>query len=159
MRRATIIGAGPAGLAAVYGASEGLRTGILDADAVGGQAGTSSKVRNSLGFPRGISGHDLAVRAFRQALLFRAEVVVMNRVTGLRVEGNRRIVTCADGSEIVSRAVVIATGVAYRRLAIPAIEALRGVGVFYGAAVSEAPAMKGRHVFVVGAGNSAGQTA
>jgi thioredoxin reductase (NADPH) len=83
----------------------------------------------------------------------------MNRVTGLRVEGDRRIVTCADGSEIVSRAVVIATGVAHRRLAIPGIEALRGVGVFYAAAVSEAPAMKGQHVFVVGAGNSAGQTA
>jgi thioredoxin reductase (NADPH) len=156
----TIIGAGPAALAAaVYGASEGLRAVILDADAVGGQAGTSSKIRNYLGFPRGISGHDLAVRAFRQAVLFGAEVVVMNRVTGLRVEGDRHIVTCADGSEIMSRAVVIATGVAYRRLAIPAIEALRGVGVFYGAAVSEAPAVKGQHVFVVGAGNSASQTA
>lgn len=156
----TIIGAGPAGLAAaVYGASEGLHTVILDGDAVGGQAGTSSKIRNYLGFPRGVSGHNLATRAYQQAMLFGAEVVVMNGATGLRVAGDRRIVTCADGSEIASWAVVIATGVSYRRLAIPTIEALTGVGVFYGAAMSEAPAMKGQHVFVAGAGNSAGQTA
>jgi thioredoxin reductase (NADPH) len=155
----TIVGAGPAGLAAaVYAASEGLQTVVIEPEAVGGQAGTSSMIRNYLGFPRGVSGQDLAARAADQALQFGAQIVYTQSVTGLREEGCNRIVTLSDGSEVTSRAVVLATGVAYRRLAIPALERLVGNGVFYGA-VSEARAMRGEEVFVVGAGNSAGQAA
>jgi thioredoxin reductase (NADPH) len=132
---------------------------VLEHEAVGGQAGTSSKIRNYLGFPRGISGHDLATRAFQQSLLFGAHIIFMNSATGLRVEGEKRIVTCADGSEIESRAVIIATGVSYRRLQAPGVDDLTGMGIYYGAAVSEAPAMEGRPVSVAGAGNSAGQAA
>jgi thioredoxin reductase (NADPH) len=153
----TIVGAGPAGLAAaVYAASEGLQTVVIEAEAVGGQAGTSSMIRNYLGFPRGVSGQDLAARAEDQAQQFGAQFVYTQSGTGLRAEGLDRIVTLSDGSEITSRTVVLATGVAYRRLGIPALERLVGKGVFYGA-VSEARAMRGEHVFVVGAGNSAGQ--
>jgi thioredoxin reductase (NADPH) len=155
----TIVGAGPAGLAAaVYAASEGLRTVVIEPEAVGGQAGTSSMIRNYLGFPRGVSGQDLAARAAGQALQFGAQIVYTQSVTGLRAEGGDRIVTLSDGTEVTSRTVVLATGVAYRRLAIPALERLVGKGVFYGS-VSEARAMRGEHVFVVGAGNSAGQAA
>lgn len=155
-----IVGAGPAGLAAtVYGASEGLKTVALEAEAVGGQAGTTSMIRNYLGFNRGISGHDLAVRAYEQSVLFGADVVFMSSAVGLRTDGDTRIVTCANGSEIAARSVIIATGVSYRRLGIPQVEALLGRGVYYGAAVTEAPAMRGRRVFVPGAGNSAGQAA
>ena len=155
----TIVGAGPAGLAAaVYAASEGLQTVVIEPEAVGGQAGTSSMIRNYLGFPRGVSGQDLAARAADQALQFGAQIVYTQSVTGLRAEGRDRIVTLSDGSEITSRTVVLATGVAYHRLAIPALERLVGKGVFYGA-VSEARAMRGEEVFVVGAGNSAGQAA
>jgi thioredoxin reductase (NADPH) len=155
-----VIGAGPAGLAAaVYGASEGLSTLLLEPEAIGGQAGTSSRIRNYLGFPNGVSGEDLAVRAFTQAWNFGAEYVYGNPATGLRAEGTERVVTVAGGSEIRSRAVVVATGMSYRRLGIPALEALTNVGVFYGAATSEAKAMKDREVFVVGGANSAGQAA
>jgi thioredoxin reductase (NADPH) len=155
----TIVGAGPAGLAAaVYAASEGLQTVVIEPEAVGGQAGTSAMIRNYLGFPRGVSGQDLAARAADQALQFGAQFVYTQSVTRLRAEGQDRIVTLSDGSEITSRTVVLATGVAYRRLAIPALEQLVGRGVFYGA-VSEARAMGGEHVFIVGAGNSAGQAA
>ena len=155
----TIIGAGPAGLAAaVYAASEGLQTVVIEPEAPGGQAGTSSMIRNYLGFPRGVSGQELADRAADQALQFGAQFVYTQSVTGLRAEGSDRIVTLSDGSEITSRTVVVATGVAYHRLAIPALERLVGKGVFYGA-VSEARAMRGEEVFVVGAGNSAGQAA
>ena len=115
-------------------------------------------IRNYLGFPRGVSGQDLAARAADQALQFGAQFVYTQSVTGLRAEGRDRVVTLSDGSEITSRTVVLATGVAYRRLAIPALERLVGKGVFYGA-VSEAQAMRGEEVFVVGAGNSAGQAA
>ena len=115
-------------------------------------------IRNYLGFPRGISGQDLAARAADQALQFGAQIVYTQSVTGLRAEGRDRIVTLSDGSEVTSRTVVLATGVAYHRLAIPALERLVGKGVFYGA-VSEARAMRGEEVFVVGAGNSAGQAA
>ena len=115
-------------------------------------------IRNYLGFPRGVSGQDLAARAADQALQFGAQIVYTQSVTGLRAEGSDRIVTLSDGSEITSRTVVLATGVAYHRLAIPALERLVGKGVFYGA-VSEARAMRGEEVFVVGAGNSAGQAA
>jgi thioredoxin reductase (NADPH) len=156
----TVIGAGPGGLAAaVYGASEGLSTLVLEPEAIGGQAGTSSLIRNYLGFPTGVSGEDLAVRAYTQAWNFGAEYVYGNPATGLRPEGSDLVVTVADGSEVRSRAVVIATGMAYRRLGIPALDALTGAGVFYGAAASEARAMKGSEVFVVGGANSAGQAA
>ncbi len=156
----TVIGAGPAGLAAaVYGASEGLSTVVLEPEAIGGQAGTSSLIRNYLGFPTGVSGGDLAVRAYTQAMNFGAEYVYGNPATGLRPEGSELVVTVADGGEVRSRAVIVATGMAYRRLGIPALEALTGAGVFYGAAATEARAMKDSEVFVVGGANSAGQAA
>src|SRR5690349_21589217 len=156
----TVIGAGPAGLAAaVYGASEGLSTVVLEPEAIGGQAGTSSLIRNYLGFPTGVSGGDLAVRAYTQAWNFGAEYVYGNPATGLRPGSSELVVTTADGSEVRSRAVVVATGMAYRRLGVPALDALTGAGVFYGAAASEARAMKGSEVFVVGGANSAGQAA
>jgi thioredoxin reductase (NADPH) len=154
-----VVGAGPAGLsAATYGASEGLRTALLEPEALGGQAGTSSLIRNYLGFPRGVSGRTLAQRAAEQASLFGAELVYA-RAVGLRPAEQDRVVTLADGGEAVGRAVVIATGAAYRRLDAPGVDELLGTGVFYGAAVSEARATAGREVFVVGAGNSAGQAA
>ena len=155
-----MIGAGPAGLAAaVYGASEGLSTVVLEPEAIGGQAGTSSHIRNYLGFPTGVSGGDLALRAYTQAWNFGTEYVYGHPATALRVEGAERVVTVAGGDEVRSRAVVIATGVSYRRLGIPSLDALTGAGVFYGAAASEAKAMKDREVFVVGGANSAGQAA
>lgn len=155
-----VIGAGPAGLAAaVYGASEGLSTVMLEPVAIGGQAGASSDIRNYLGFPTGVSGEDLAVRAYTQAWNFGAEYVYGNPAAGLRAQGRERVVTVAGGDEVRSRAVIIATGVSYRRLGIPSLDGLTGVGVFYGAATSEAKAMKDREVFVVGGANSAGQAA
>jgi thioredoxin reductase (NADPH) len=154
-----VVGAGPAGLsAATYGASEGLRTLLLEPEALGGQAGTSSLIRNYLGFPRGVSGRVLAQWASQQATLFGASFVYA-RATGLRPAGQDQLVSLADGSQAVGRTVIIATGAAYRRLEAPGVEELLGAGVFYGAAVSEAPAMTGSQVFVVGAGNSAGQAA
>jgi thioredoxin reductase (NADPH) len=155
-----VIGAGPAGLAAaVYGASEGLRTVVLEREAVGGQAGTSSMIRNYLGFPRGISGRALATGAFRQSTMFGADIVFMNHAVGLAPDGHDHLVSCSDGSSIVARTVVIATGVSYRRLGVPEVEALNGLGVFYGAGGAEAQAMRDRRVFIAGAGNSAGQAA
>jgi thioredoxin reductase (NADPH) len=155
-----IVGAGPAGLAAaVYGASEGLRTLLLEREAVGGQAGSSSLIRNYLGFPTGVSGAELAWRASEQALLFGVNMVLTQQATGLRSAGADRVLTVAGVGEITSRAVVIATGVAYNRLNIPTLDGLAGCGVFYGAAVSEAHAVANERVFVVGAGNSGGQAA
>lgn len=155
-----VVGAGPAGLsAAVYGASEGLRTIIVDRETIGGQAGTSAMIRNYLGFPFGISGAELTNRALDQAWSFGAESSVMRPATDLRVDGDNRVLVLADGSQIVSRAVVLATGASYQRLGIPRLEALVGAGVFYGGGVTEAQAMEGRRVFVIGAGNSAGQAA
>lgn len=155
-----VIGAGPAGLAAaVYGASEGLSTVVLEPEAIGGQAGTSSRIRNYLGFPTGVSGGELALRAFSQAWNFGTDYVYGNAAAGLRPEGPEFFLTLTDGTEVRSRAVVIATGVSYRRLGIPALDALTGAGVFYGAATTEAPAMKDEDVFVVGGANSAGQAA
>jgi thioredoxin reductase (NADPH) len=155
-----IVGAGPAGLAAsVYAASEGLDTLVLEPQVVGGQAGTSSLIRNYLGFPQGIGGGDLANRALEQAWLFGANLVLAQRAAGLRADGRRRLVRLSDGGEVEARAVVVASGVAWRRLGVPRLEALVGAGVFYGAAGAEARAMEGQEVFVVGAGNSAGQTA
>jgi thioredoxin reductase (NADPH) len=155
-----IVGAGPAGLAAaVYAASEGLDTLVLEPRVVGGQAGTSAMIRNYLGFPQGIGGGDLANRALEQAWLFGANLVLAQRATGLRADGDRRLVRLPDGSEVAAGAVVVASGVAWRRLGVPRLEALVGAGVFYGAAGAEARAMEGQDVFVVGAGNSAGQAA
>jgi thioredoxin reductase (NADPH) len=156
----TVVGAGPAGLAAaMYGASEGLGTALLEPEALGGQAGTTSMIRNYLGFPRGISGTELAYRAFHQAIGFGADIVYGQRAVGLHADGSARVVTLGDGTEVTSRAVVLATGVSWRRLGVPSLEALVGTGVFYGAATSGAVAMKDEQVFVVGGGNSAGQAA
>jgi thioredoxin reductase (NADPH) len=155
-----IVGAGPAGLAAaVYAASEGFATQVLEPGVPGGQAGTSSLIRNYLGFPYGVSGDELTTRAMQQAWLFGAELILAQAATGLRADGPDRVVTLSDGGEVAARAVILATGVAWRRLGVPALEALNGAGVFYGAAGSEARAMRGEDVFVVGAGNSAGQAA
>lgn len=155
-----ILGAGPAGLAAaVYGASEGLRTVVVEPQAIGGQAGTSSMIRNYLGFPWGINGGELAFRALEQALMFGAQLILMQHATKLETRGNERVVTLTDGCEIRARAVIIAAGINYRRLAIPALERLIGMGVFYGATGIEAPAMADENVYVVGGANSAGQAA
>jgi thioredoxin reductase (NADPH) len=155
-----ILGAGPAGLAAaVYGASEGLHTVVIEPQAIGGQAGTSSMIRNYLGFPRGVSGGELTFRAWEQTLLFGTEFVFMQRAVGVTANGDERLIRLGDGSEVRARAVIIAAGVAYRRLGIPALERLVGLGVFYGAAGVEAPALAGEAVYVVGGANSAGQAA
>jgi thioredoxin reductase (NADPH) len=155
-----IVGAGPAGLsAAVYGASEGLSTLVIEREATGGQAGTSSLIRNYLGFPLGISGGELATRAWTQAQLFGAKFILTQEVRALRDDGDKRVVVLASGAEAMSRAVVLAMGVSYRRLNVPRLEALVGAGVFYGAAVTEAQAMQGEEVYVAEAGNSAGQAA
>ena len=153
-----IVGAGPAGLAAaVHASSEGLSTVVLEKDVSGGQAGTSSLIRNFPGFTWGIRGQDFAYRACEQAWLFGANMVFAQEAVQLQTSGSERVVRVADGREVVARTVVLAPGVAWRRLGIPVLEALLGVGVFYGAAGSEARAMQGEHVCVVGAGNSAGQ--
>ncbi|HEY4605544.1 MAG TPA: FAD-dependent oxidoreductase [Blastococcus sp.] len=155
-----IVGAGPAGLAAaVYASSEGLQTMVLEPEIPGGQAGTSSLIRNYLGFQRGISGDDLAARAVEQAWLFGADFVLTQPAVGIRSRGEARIVRTSDGTEVEARAVVIACGVTWRRLGVPRLEALVGRGVFYGAAGSEARALAGADVVVIGAGNSAGQAA
>jgi thioredoxin reductase (NADPH) len=155
-----ILGAGPAGLAAaVYGASEGLRTVVVEELAIGGQAGTSSLIRNYLGFARGIGGGELAHRAWQQAVLFGAQFVFTHPATRLTVGRDHHVVTLDDGSEAVARAVIIATGVTYRRLGIPSLDRFVGTGVFYGAPGVEAPAMAGQEVYVVGGANSAGQAA
>lgn len=155
-----IVGAGPAGLAAaVYAASEGLDTVVLEKHISGGQAGTSSKIRNFPGFTWGISGHDFAYRACEQAWLFGANMVFAQKATEIRSSGHMHTVRVADGLEITTKTILISTGVSWRRLGIPRLEALIGTGVFYGAAGSEAQAMQGKSVYIVGAGNSAGQAA
>ncbi len=155
-----IVGAGPAGLAAaVYAASEGFAAQVLEPAVPGGQAGTSSHIRNYLGFPYGLSGDELTQRAVQQAWLFGADLILSQSATGLRASGNDRLVRLSDGAEVAAKVVILATGVAWRRLGVPSLEALNGAGVFYGAAGSEARAMRGEDVFVVGAGNSAGQAA
>jgi thioredoxin reductase (NADPH) len=155
-----ILGAGPAGLAAaVYGASEGLRTLVIEHLAIGGQAGTSSMIRNYLGFPHGIGGGELAHRAWEQAVLFEAQFVFTQRATGLAARGEERVISLADGSEVTARAVIVTAGVDYRRIGVPSLERFVGAGVFYGAATFEAPAMGGEEVYVVGGANSAGQAA
>ena len=156
----TVVGAGPAGLAAaVYGASEGLRVGVFEAEAPGGQAGTSSRIENYLGFPSGLSGADLSRRALDQAARFGAEIVVTTEVTGIDSDGEYRVIRTADGPPVSSHAAILATGVSYRRLDVPGFAALEGRGIYYGAALSEALACGGQDVAIVGAGNSAGQAA
>ncbi len=153
-----IIGAGPAGLtAAVYGASEGLETVMLELAVSGGQAGTSPMIRNYPGFPHGIAGGALMERTCEQAWLMGAHIVFAQEAVGLERRGDHRVVHLRDGTDVRARAVVIATGVEWRRLGVPQLEALIGAGVYYGAAVSESRAMENRNVFVIGAGNSAGQ--
>jgi thioredoxin reductase (NADPH) len=155
-----IVGAGPAGLAAaVYGASEGLRTVVVERETFGGQAGTSSLIRNYLGFSRGISGSELAWQAYQQAWLFGASFRIARQATGLRRDGQEVVLALSDGTEVAGRAVILATGVSYRRVGVPSLEDLVGKGVFYGAAASEAQAMEGQEVYVVGGANSAGQAA
>jgi thioredoxin reductase (NADPH) len=155
-----IVGAGPAGLtAAVYAASEGLDTVMLDRTLSGGQAGTSPMIRNYPGFPQGINGGVLMARTCEQAWLMGAHIVFAQEAIALERRGEDRVVRLLDGTELVARTVVIATGIDWRRLGVPRLEALVGSGVFYGAAVSESRAMQDQHVFIVGAGNSAGQAA
>ena len=155
-----IVGGGPAGLAgAVYGASEGLRTALIEREAPGGQAGTSSRIENYLGFPAGISGGDLARRAATQAQRLGAELLTTAEVTGIAVEDNVKITTLGDGSELRSHAVLIASGMTVRKLNVPGYERFEGAGVYYGAAPSEAATYAGGHVYVIGGANSAGQGA
>ncbi|MEM1290994.1 MAG: FAD-dependent oxidoreductase [Cyanobacteria bacterium P01_H01_bin.162] len=155
-----IVGGGPGGLAAaVYGASEGLRTVMIEREAPGGQAGTSSRIENYLGFPVGLSGSDLARRAVTQAKRFGVEILTPQEATGIRLKDDYRVVTLADGSELASHAVILAMGVSWRRLNVPGTERLTGAGVYYGAAQTEAIACQGEEVFVVGGANSAGQAA
>jgi thioredoxin reductase (NADPH) len=155
-----VIGGGPAGLgAAVYGASEGLRTVLVERTATGGQAGQSSRIENYLGFPDGVSGAQLTDRARRQASKFGAELLTTREVVGLEVNGSARTVRFSDGTAINAHVVILATGVAYRQLAAPGMAELTGRGVFYGAALTEATACTGQDVYIVGGANSAGQAA
>jgi thioredoxin reductase (NADPH) len=155
-----IIGAGPAGLgAAVYGASEGLRTALIEKQATGGQAGTSSRIENYLGFPNGLSGADLAHRATAQAIRFGTEILSAQEVMKVCVEDPYRIVVLEDGTELSCHALLIATGVSVRKLDLPGIERLTGAGIYYGAAMTEAAHYRDEHVCVVGGANSAGQGA
>jgi len=154
-----IVGAGPAGLAAaVYGASEGLRTLVIEPEAPGGQAGTTSMIKNYLGFPWGITGADMGRRALDQARQFGAEFVTQ-RATGLRMDGQYRFVCMSEGREVSTHALLLSPGVQYRKLHVPGAEALTGRGIYYGAALVEAPGCKEEDVYIVGGANSAGQAA
>ncbi|MBK8022531.1 MAG: FAD-dependent oxidoreductase [Chloroflexi bacterium] len=155
-----IIGGGPGGLAAaVYGASEGLKTILIEREATGGQAGQSSRIENYLGFPVGLSGSDLAHRAVAQATRFGVEILTPSEACGVRIEDRYRILKLTNGTEIVSKALLVATGVSYRRLQVAGCDELTGARVYYGAAMTEAASVAGQNVFIVGAGNSAGQAA
>jgi thioredoxin reductase (NADPH) len=155
-----IVGGGPAGLAAaVYGASEGLKTVMVEREAPGGQAGLSSRIENYLGFPTGLSGADLARRAVVQAQRFGVEILAPQEVVGLRVDGPYRILKLADGAEISCHALMIASGVQWRRMEVPGMDRLQGAGVYYGGGASEAMACKNEIVYIVGGANSAGQAA
>jgi thioredoxin reductase (NADPH) len=155
-----IVGAGPAGLgAAVYGASEGLRTLMIEREATGGQAGTSSRIENYLGFPKGLSGADLARRATDQAIRLGAEILTAREVEKIRVEDPYRYILLKDGTELGCRAMVIATGVTVRELDVPGIKKFLGAGVYYGATLTEAANFRDEEVFIVGGANSAGQAA
>src|SRR4029079_5592387 len=155
-----VVGAGPAGLsAAVYGASEGFSTLVVDEGGLGGEATTSSLIRNYLGFPQGVSGSRLAQNAYEQAWIFGAKFAFMQQVTELEHDGGELSVVLSESGPVAARAVLLATGVSYRRLGIPALEDLNGAGVYYGGAASEAQGVVGRDVYIVGGANSAGQAA
>ena len=155
-----VIGAGPAGLAAaVYASSEGMRALVIEREAIGGQAGSSSLIRNYLGFSRGVSGSDLAQRAYQQAWVFGTKFLLMREVVELRPGERRHVLRTSDGAEIETMAVLLASGVSYRRLETPSLSCLEGEGVFYGASAADAKGLPGKRVFVVGGGNSAGQAA
>src|SRR5213594_4188221 len=155
-----IVGGGPAGLAAaVYGASEGLRTVMIEMEAPGGQAGMSSRIENYLGFPSGLSGGDLARRAVTQAQRFGVEIIAPQEAVGLRIDGPYRVLKLADGSEVSCHALLIATGVQWRSLDVPGMRQLQGAGVYYGAGPAEALSCKDEDVYIVGGANSAGQSA
>src|SRR6476660_6085142 len=155
-----IVGGGPAGLAAaVYGASEGLRTVIIEREAPGGQAGMSSRIENYLGFPTGLSGADLARRAVAQARRFGVEILAPQEVKQVRIEGPSRVLTLSDGGEVGCRAVLITTGIAFRKLDVPGLDRLTGAGVYYYAPMSEAFSYRDGNIYIVGGANSAGQAA
>src|SRR4051794_37234688 len=155
-----VVGAGPAGLAAaVYGSADGLHTLLIEREAPGGQAGRSSRIENYLGFPMGLSGNDLARRAVTQARRFGVEILTPQEVSGVRVEGPARVLTLGDGAEIGCRAMLIATGIAFRRLDVPGLDKLNGAGVYYYAPMSEAFSYRDGDVYIVGGANSAGQAA
>jgi thioredoxin reductase (NADPH) len=155
-----VVGGGPAGLgAAVYGGSEGLRTVLVERRATGGQAGTSSRIENYLGFPDGVSGEQLTERARRQALKFEVEMLTTRDVIGLEQRGNARVVRFEDGTELAAHTVILATGVSYRMLDAPGLTDLTGRGVYYGAATTEGPSCRSQEVYIVGGANSAGQAA
>ncbi len=155
-----VVGAGPSGLAAgVYGASEGLRTLIIEREAPGGQAGMSSRIENYLGFPVGLSGGDLARRAVTQARRLGAEILTPQEVVEVRLKDSYRVVQLSDGVELNCHALLVATGVEYRKLDVPGIDVLTGAGVYYGAALTEGESVRGEEIFIVGGANSAGQAA
>ncbi|MFD9504194.1 FAD-dependent oxidoreductase [Streptomyces sp. NPDC060035] len=155
-----VIGGGPAGLgAAVYGASEGLRTVLVERSATGGQAGQSSRIENYLGFPDGVSGAQLTDRARRQATRFGAEIITAREVTGLEANGAARVVRFSDGSAVAAHSVILATGVSYRKLGAPGCDDLTGRGLYYGSSLTEASSCEGQDVYIVGGANSAGQAA
>jgi thioredoxin reductase (NADPH) len=155
-----VVGAGPAGLAAaVYGAADGLHTLLIEREAPGGQAGRSSRIENYLGFPMGLSGNDLARRAVAQARRFGAEILAPQEVKSVRIEGPTRVLTLADGAEVGCRAVLIATGIAFRKLDIPGLDKLSGAGVYYYAPMCEAFSYRDGDIYIVGGANSAGQAA
>lgn len=155
-----VVGAGPAGLAAaVYGSADGLHTLLIEREAPGGQAGRSSRIENYLGFPTGLSGNDLARRAVAQARRFGTEILAPQEVTGVRIEGPTRVLKLADGSEIGTKALLIATGIAYRKLEVPGLDRLSGAGVYYYAPMSDAFSYRDGDIYIVGGANSAGQAA
>ena len=155
-----VVGGGPAGLgAAVYGASEGLRTVLVEREATGGQAGQSSRIENYLGFPDGVSGGQLAERARRQAVRFGAELLLTRDVVALETHGPKRVVRLDDGRVLAAHAVVLATGISYRSLGVDGVDDLTGRGVYYGSAMTEAVECTDRDIYVVGGANSAGQAA
>src|SRR5215472_10219350 len=155
-----VVGAGPAGLAAaVYGAADGLRTLLIEREAPGGQAGRSSRIENYLGFPQGLSGGDLARRAVAQARRFGVEILAPQEVVGVKIEGPSRVVRLSDDSEVVTRALIVASGIAFRKLDVPGLDRLQGAGVHYYAPMSEAFSYRDGDVYIVGGANSAGQAA
>lgn len=155
-----VVGAGPAGLAAaVYAASEGLRTLVLERESWGGQAGSSSLIRNYPGFPRGITGAELAQRTYQQAWIFGSQFLLMREATAMRCGDDGHVVTLTDGTEVEAPCVILAMGVTYRKLGVPALDHLEGISVFYGSSPSEGPLYRGKRIYIVGGGNSAGQAA